>query len=156
MYALKNVKTMDGREGLAFSCTIYKDSTKVGYARNDGNGGMTSIDMEGADYPARHAALCELGRWAAANCGGSWTAEYMNDSDEHNAELGIDMLFEAHEALKYLKRHSKTKVLFRLPEDPSDQYRTVAHKGNIPAAQAWVIKTYPTATFWDAASGEWF
>jgi hypothetical protein len=154
-YSIKNVKTMQGRDGTAFSCTIYCDGAKVGYARNDGNGGSTSIDMLGEDYLSRRAAEEALGQWTALNCAGTWVAEFIDENPLHNAEMGIDMLFDQHEQAKALKRHAKTKVLFRLPEDPEDQFRTVTHRGDIPATVAWVRAKYPTATIWDADEGRW-
>ena len=144
-YTLKNVKSMQGREDMAFSCTIYKDGVKVGYGRNDGNGGMNYIDMEGADYAARHAALCEFGRWTAANCSDSWVKQFINDNDDNNADLGLSMLFQRHEDAKAYKRQIKTKVLFRLPEDGDAAYRMLPFKTDRAPAVAWVQSHYPEA-----------
>jgi hypothetical protein len=154
-YTLKNVKSMQGREDMAFSCTIYKDGVRVGYGRNDGNGGMNHIDMEGADYAARHAAVCEFGRWTRENCSDSWIAAYVDDSDENNADLGLSMLFQRHEDAKAYKRQLRTKVLFRLPEDGDAAYRMMDHKGNPEGVTRWLRAKYPTAEVLDPTTLAW-
>ena len=49
-WTVKNVKSMNGRDGLVTSSTLYRDGKKVATSFNDGNGGETSVDW--LDYKA--------------------------------------------------------------------------------------------------------
>lgn len=159
MYTIKNLKTLQGREGQAFTCSIYRDGKKVGLAHDDGNGGMTHVDWVDAKgawvsreyHVAQEAAFAAWTREHAAG----WITEYLNGNDGHDAELGISMLVDDYQQTADLKRHSRTKVLFRLPEDGDESYRYVAHKGRVPEATAWVRSKYPTAQVWDATTAAW-
>jgi hypothetical protein len=38
MYTVKNVKSFRGREGIGFSCSLYKEDAKIAYVMNAANG----------------------------------------------------------------------------------------------------------------------
>jgi len=59
---IKNIKTMEGRDGLAINCTIYLDGKKIAHYRHDGNGGCAFIDAYPIkeDYKPNRKKLAEI------------------------------------------------------------------------------------------------
>lgn len=156
MYTIKNLRTMQGHDGGAFSATLYKDSRKVAVIVQEGHGGMTDVDFFGADRADSDRMANEFAEWVKVNCADHWIAEYVNEErGDGPAALGAEMLVERHEEGKRLARHAKTKVLFRLPDDDADGCRTLAHGGDPEAATARLRSKYPTAQFWDPTTGLW-
>ena len=46
MYSIKNIQMCQGRQGIAYSCDLYKNSKKIGTLNNSANGGPTSYYLE--------------------------------------------------------------------------------------------------------------
>ena len=63
---VKNVKKMDGHEGLIFSADVFIEGKNVGRVLNDGNGGETDLEFyHMKDSPLRK--LCDAAfEWAAS------------------------------------------------------------------------------------------
>lgn len=157
MYSIKNLRTMQGHDGEAFSATLYKGSEKVAQIVQEGHGGMTDVDFYGDSRVQNDQMAAEFAAWVRANCAGHWIAQYVDsENGDGPVALGAEMLVERHEEAARLKRHAKTKVLFRLPEDvDSGSVRTLQHNGAPEAATARLREKYPTAQFWDATTGAW-
>jgi len=43
-FQFKKLQSMEGRDGIAYSCDLYFDNQKIAHVENRGNGGMTMID----------------------------------------------------------------------------------------------------------------
>lgn len=48
-YRLKNLKSMEGRDGYVWSGTLYKDGRKLGQVGNGGYGGPDDLDLSAGD-----------------------------------------------------------------------------------------------------------
>ena len=101
----KNVKTMDGMEGVAFSASLYFDGKKVGSVVDDGNGGMPFVHF---DYRVTSEQRAEWEAYCAA-CAAK------HDSNGLNAEeYGVDALFDIWEERKQIRSWMRTKVAMRI------------------------------------------
>jgi hypothetical protein len=54
---IKRLKTIEGHEGLAFTCEVYCDGKKIGLAHDDGNGG--EVDFQLHPYTDANRKLVE-------------------------------------------------------------------------------------------------
>jgi len=43
-FSFKKLKSMEGRNGVAYTCDLFFDDKKIAHVENDGRGGMTMID----------------------------------------------------------------------------------------------------------------
>jgi hypothetical protein len=66
-WELKSLKTLQAREGLAYTATLYKDGQKVGTIAQGGYGGPTAyhFSTEGWDGPKRRQLKADAAAWAA-------------------------------------------------------------------------------------------
>jgi hypothetical protein len=118
LFSLRNVKTTDGgMEGGAFSATILYRGAKLTTVYNDGNGGSNvySIDVR------KSAPFKELVEWFFTTRPQFLFSEYDGEfllTDSGDAEGGIDIFIEKLQndmiEEKWLRRHCRTKTLFRL------------------------------------------
>lgn len=154
MYTVKNVKTLNTSDGYAFTATLYKDGKKVGTLEQGGHGGSTDVQMDGATWADREPMLAEFAAWTRENCEGSWIAEFVGGTVA-DSELGADMLVERFLLNRDLNRASKTKIVFRLPEDGDTAYRTVKVMSTRDAAIRWIMREEPTATIWFPETEKW-
>ena len=107
--ALKNVKMMQGRDGMVVNATVYLDGKCAGIAIDDGNGGELMVDpMYNADATA-WAKLREL------RC------------DERLVNAVEQLLYEW-EFKKQIKEWSRKHTPFRLKGDKKGEWRTVRRR----------------------------
>jgi hypothetical protein len=158
MYTIKNLRTMQGHDGEAFSATLYRDGTKVAVITQEGHGGMTDVDfIVGENRAARDQHAGQFAAWVRANCAGHWIAQYVDaEHGDGPVSLGAEMLVEREQERRTLARHAKTKVLFRLPTDLDDgSVRTLPHRGQPAQAVTLIRAKYPHATIYDPQTGAW-
>ena len=147
--ALSGIKTFHGMEGTGLNATLYFDSRRVADVIDSGNGGEVLIrfatratESAVADYVE---SLRLVGTTVPHPQPGRTPFTYPCD-----LETLINRTVDAYNERKILVRHSKTKVLFRLPTDTDGIWRTIRHNGQIAKAQAWVQEKYPEAIFFSA------
>lgn len=119
-------------ETTAFNAELWIDGVKAAECKNSGRGGNNDIYFIDRALEKRFNEYC---------------ASLPNEPEydlKMDADLFISMLVEETEAKKKLARHTKTKVLFRLPGDKKGEYRTVKFQpGKRDEALAWVKNKYP-------------
>lgn len=176
-YELKNIKTLNTHEGMAWTATVYKDGKRIGTAEDRGDGGSTWL------YVSNYAEELELTAWCAeaSKNSGLWMAEYAlkyqtvhHVGGEKNGEKTWEMAFSTEMALAYLlevadlDKKAKKYLVFRVPtgitEFIGQEYDTYVLKGQSMAtatpssvAQALVYITgkYATAQVWDFRDHAW-
>lgn len=133
MYTIKNLKTCQGMEGVAYSCTLYRDDNKVAECIQSGRGGSTNFRFISNDECTKLdvfcAALphepCEYDEWL-----------HPVDAESYVARLADDF-----EMAKKLRSWCKKKTVFRLPADKPGEYRTIA-KPFEPKLKEWLVGKY--------------
>lgn len=127
---LKNVKIHPdmSEETNCFSATIYFDGKKIGEVRNNGRGGCN--DYHWSD-PVAGKALT------------AWAETQPHEFAFDHLDQVIDPLLEQQETIKWLKRNTKSKTLFRLPGDRKAEWRIV--KAPFDAkVRVFILNKYPT------------
>ncbi len=137
VFAIKALKIAKfaSEETLCFEATVYFDGKRLGRASNEGHGGPNLYGFRLTDE-VQAAALA----YAKANI------EWWDDSFSATSEVldsVIGGLIDDLESAKLIKRHLKTKILFRLHGDPDDgSYRTVAHRGEPQKTAGAITEKY--------------
>lgn len=152
---LKNVITFEGRDGYGLNATIYADGKKIAFAIDEGCGGEMHFRYEGKTPEERRANEAALKAFVDAypsepkpdDCE-AWEASlYANGLRKLDLDDIIGRIADAAENEKRMVRFRKTYVLFTTPDCKKDEFRKIAHKGNVEAAKAHVLKHYPGAKF---------
>jgi len=125
-FSIKNLKSCNGRDGIAWSCTLYRGRRKIGYVRNSGCGGDTMIDWEGGGvtFDANTEDAQAL-RDHVATLLPRHIAE-LNRDLPWDSDLFIGVLADDFESTRKLKRHCKNKTLFRIDGDEEGMWRTLS------------------------------
>ena len=176
-YELKNIKTLNTHEGMAWTASVYMDGKRIGTAEDRGDGGSSWLYL---DNRTEEDALVA---WCAEACknSGLWMAEYAlkyqtvhHVGGEKNGEKTWEMAFDTEMALAYLlevadlDKKAKKYIIFRVSKgiDPriGEQYDTYTLSGQSMAtatpssvAQSLVYITgkYATAQVWDFRDHAW-
>ena len=111
-YEIKNLKTLNTHDGLAFTLTLYKNGKRIGTAENAGRGGCNL-------YRIKNSELQEFARFAATKVG----SETIEPEDAF-----LEILMNEFFKQKQLKAQSKKNTLFRVKGEKAGGFRTV----NIP------------------------
>lgn len=137
---VKNLKSCVGKEGYAYSATLYLDGKKVGQVRNDGNGGMTFVDffrkVRGKvvrDHEAEKKVLAYVAEQPAVDMGPDPKAsDYPNPEKRWMMEPSLDWVVSqvCEDALaeREQRRWCRTKVCFRVEGDPDGEWRVFKGK----------------------------
>lgn len=111
-FELKAVKIAKhlSRETEAFSASLYLNGKRIAVVSNCGQGGPNEFDF-----------ICKEGRKAFY----AFAKENNPDAIEPDEYVIADLLDE-YEHTQWIKRQTRTKVLFRIEGDSPDAYRTIA------------------------------
>lgn len=115
-------------ETTAFTATIYVDGKHRGRVMNNGQGGPNRYAGDVQDVASFARSLPNR------------ETEY--GSLPNDLDLMVSDLIDKLEHARFLKRHTKTKVMFRLKEDSAGEWRNVAHRGERERAIAFVKNKY--------------
>jgi len=119
------------QETVCFSATLYVDGERAGTIQNDGwGGGNMYHPVKAGDHKLIDAAHDR--------------AKFI-ESEFGDLDICIDALLRDEATRKWLKRNSKTKTLFTLPETPEGEYRVIKAPYS-EKVRAFIMKKYPTAT----------
>lgn len=126
---LKAMKSMQGRDGVAWSANIYQGSKKVGDVRDECNGGPIWVNVP----EDLSKTLVELG---AA----------MSGSDFEADGTYLASLADADESYRKIKRKAAKQLLF-IPatEKEEDSYRCLNNPDS-PQAREWVVLKFGVDT----------
>lgn len=169
-YQLKNIKTLNTSNGVAWTASVYRDGKRIGTAEDRGDGGCTYT------YNISHADEVALIAWVAEQVQGSglWMEQYATDirtvrcagTDEVTYEPRLDMEM----ALAYLMeiadldKKSRTSIVFRVSRgiDPQigEDYDTYTLKSTTGVTVGgreimYISSKYPTAQIWQPAQHRW-
>jgi hypothetical protein len=146
---LKNLKTCQGREGIAFSCVLYVDGKKAAFASDDGNGGSMRIDWTPTRKPGRPIWESPVKDRLEAWCATQGERTYADGaggtfSSKVSIELLINEEIDRMQEEKQLRRWCKTKVVFRLVGAAEGEYLTlpVKFEGNEAKVKATLDQRY--------------
>lgn len=103
-YRLKNLKTMEGFDGIIWNATLYKDGRKLGLVGDEGHGGPLYTQLGAEDLKALVAH-----------------AKTKVDADYEPEGIFLGALADYTEAIKRFKRMGKTCVVV-IQEDEPDEY----------------------------------
>jgi len=132
-YSIKNLKTMQGMEGVAYSCTLYRDGVKVAECIQDGRGGCTHFRFINEDERKALDAFC-----AALP---HESSEYDSELYAVDADMYVARLADEFEMNKKLRSWCKKKTVFRLPADKPGEYRTISQPF-APKLKEWLVAKY--------------
>lgn len=130
MLTVKNVKTFQGNEGTGYTCTLYWNNKKAGTATDDAWGGPLQVWWD------KSAPTQDILAWAKQHPAAK-DATHVDPIDFVIEELVSE--FETH---KRLKRHAKTKTLFRLNGDKPGEWRIIP-KPFTSSIQSALFNKYP-------------
>jgi|DEB0MinimDraft_10_1074344.scaffolds.fasta_scaffold36120_2 hypothetical protein len=117
---LKNIKTFDTMDGMAWDATVYIDGQKVGTAHNDGEGGGAFFHMS-AEHEKRledHAKTLPWFRYDSDKDDFVDCEVDHSDGMAQNAEMLIETLIENAEQEKRMKRTLKSKAALIIEGKP--------------------------------------
>lgn len=154
-FEVKKVKTFMGMDCPGYNLDLWMNGELIAHVVNDGSGGCTNF----------HYVNFPVGKSFEAYCK-SLPPEIQTDEQGKrlwpnglpmDAELFVDRLFERHKIEKKLRNACKKSVLFKLPKDPADTYRTWKTPFT-PAAKAQLMAKHPGVAFFNEAmeAGNWF
>ncbi len=124
-YSVVVHKTIRGREGDGYECTLYHNGKKVCYIVDVADGGEADIyDEDPTEMVLLEAHLATLPervfKWRGAD------DNIIESSYKMDIYLFIEELVNDYEEVKALKRICKTKTAFRLVDTPDGEVRTLS------------------------------
>lgn len=176
-YELKNIKTLNTHEGMAWTATVYKDGKRIGTAEDRGDGGSSWLYL---DNRTEEDALVA---WCAEACknSGLWMAEYAlkyqtvhHVGGEKNGEKTWEMAFSTEMALSYLlevadlDKKAKKHIIFRVSKGIDsrigEQYDTYTLSGqsmatetpaSVASALEYITHKFSNAEVWHSHTHSW-
>jgi hypothetical protein len=112
-YAVKNVKSIQGRDDYCFSCSLYKDDKKIAIVENSGDGGSNRYHFIGGNNHSKSENLLK-------------EAQKMLKTDWYEAhdEL-VGKLMDDYANGKYFKKCCNNKTLFNCKGDKDGEFRVI-------------------------------
>jgi hypothetical protein len=177
-YELKNIKTLNTHDGVAWTATVYKDGKRIGTAEDRGDGGSTWLYL---DNRAEEDALVAWCAEASKNSG-MWMAQYATETikthhvgGEKDGTATFELRFNDEMALAYLMevadldKRAKKNIIFRVPNgndplthvDTHDTYRlsgqsmATATPPSIAQALVYITSKHSNAEVWDFRDHAW-
>jgi hypothetical protein len=123
-FQIKAFKHWQTEDGGGYQFNLYLNKKKFAWVHNDGNGGcidMTFADSDSSWKESEFKTIWDtyvksLGQWKS-----KWGAVNGAEFFDHDTDTAIGILLEEHEMAK----HRKKGILFRLPVDGEDTFRTI-------------------------------
>lgn len=115
-WTLKNVKNFEGMEGYGFNASLYHGTKRIAKVIDDASGGEIMFYWEGKTRAARDANEAMFGAYVAT------LPPHQFEGTLLKVTMGMavaDMLVVIEEN-KILKRHCRTKIVFRLVGDDGE------------------------------------
>ena len=145
---IKNYKSCRGKEGDAFSCTLYVDGKKAAFVEYDGWGGMYMVDWSPSGSRWASPAEKRVSAWVKTlppiEC--AWMDEATGKPAmiTPNLDMVIEDTITTAEETKKVKRWCKTKTVVKPTDAPTGEYVTW---NSLPCAalRLYIAKTYPGA-----------
>ncbi len=137
VYSVKGVKSFQGREGLGFECSLYKDGKRLGTVTDVANGGgQLQMNLKTREQETELEDYCKT----------LPQLSYMNDGKEKFFDsdpcIFVGGLVDKWETNKTHKRWCKKATVFRIDGDKEGQYRSISTKFDA-RVKAHLDKKYP-------------
>ena len=117
-YTIKGVKSITGREGLGYECTLYHNGIKVALVVDVADGGEANYyDVNDKEWDALKEYVKTLPP-VTTKWGKEADQSFTCDVD---IPIFVENLVNDFEFLKQMKRKCKTKTVFRLDDTPDDE-----------------------------------
>lgn len=169
---LKGLKTLNTNDGYAFNASIYINGKRAVLIHNGGTGGPNQYDWtpsgENPRYAHEEGSLPRLSspladafrQWCVGHPATRAFVESMRKGDPDRGmtpipdyeatceveDVVVEELINDYEEIRYIKRKSKTVVLFRTPDmTKAGEFRQVHHNGDAVGAIRWILKEFPDA-----------
>jgi len=130
---LKKLKSMNGHDGLIWSCDVYLGGIKLGDVLDDGNGGGLIFGIKACDVAALATAL--KGVDFPLNLESEWGSIDAPKNDFGYVEWILPIIADNLETLKKMKRSASKNTLYVLETDKN------------PENEYWVVKQLYSAEF---------
>ena len=141
--SVKNVKSCDGRDGIAWSGTLYLNGKRAALVRDSGDGGEINFDWHPSGHGFHGGELAKaFDIYAAAQPPIEADPEY--DIPECPCEAGIlvSRLCDEYEEAKQIKRLCRTNIVCRTSDGQLVAYKAKATTLN----RAMLAKRHPGYT----------
>ena len=134
IYAVKNVRSFQGREGLGFTCSLYRDGKRIGTVTDAANGGMIDFYLHDGEKekldkfckdnfePEIHKIPTEPPIWDQ-----KYTGETENVPIAIDVDMFVSHLVDEFENQKKIKRLCKKNTLYHLITDKAGSYWSLQH-----------------------------
>jgi len=154
-YAVKNVKSFQGREGIGYECSLYRDGKRVATVVNTANGGETDFYWKDMDKSRVEVAVHD---WKDEMRTILVTPEekllhehtdhmfYDESFGDKPLRMGIDgyidTLADTFEQNKTFKKWCRKQTCFRLKGDAKDSWRTINMKFSDPRVKPHLVNKH--------------
>jgi hypothetical protein len=134
-FQIKAFKHWQTEDGGGYQFNLYLDGKKFAWVHNDGNGGCIDMNFADSDSNWKESPfktmwenhVKSLGQWKS-----KWGAINGSEFFDHDTDTAIGILVEEYE----MSKHRKKGILFRLPVDGEDTFRTIkTHDMDLAVAQ---------------------
>jgi hypothetical protein len=176
-YELKNIKTLNTHDGVAWTASVYRDGKRIGTAEDRGDGGSTWLYLDNRADEADLVAWCA----EASKNSGLWMAQYATETikthhvgGEQNGTATYELRFNDEMALAYLMevsdldKRAKKNIVFRtprvIPHTSVDTYDTYTLSGrsmatetpaSVSAALVYITNKFSNAEVWHSREHMW-
>lgn len=155
-YEIKNYKSLNTRDGVAWTSSLYRDGKKVADLEDQGHGGSISI-MWTEGYWINKTESEMLNKWFLENCEWHWTSAFKTSEVTSNDELAINLLDE----IRQNNKKAKTHIIFRTSNTVQTDERgmviavpeytlaktTIADLNTV----SYIANKYPEVYVWDSS-----
>jgi len=176
-YELKNIKTLNTHDGVAWTASVYRDGKRIGTAEDRGDGGSSWLYLDNRADEADLVAWCA----EASKNSGLWMAQYATETikthhvgGEQNGTATYELRFNDEMALAYLMevsdldKRAKKNIVFRtprvIPHTSVDTYDTYTLSGqsmatdtpaSVSAALVYITNKFSNAEVWHSREHMW-
>lgn len=140
---MKNVKSCQGRDGIAWSGTLYLNGKRAALVRDGGCGGMINFDWTFSGHGFHGDELAKaFDAYAAAQPPCEADPEYDIPESPCCADTLVSRLADDYEEAKQIKRLCRTNIVCRTPDG-----RLLSFKGQATDTnRAIILKRHPGYT----------
>jgi hypothetical protein len=147
---VKSYKSLPGKEGDAFNCSLYVDGKRAAVVSYDGWGGPYDYDWTPSDKKRFGGPLAAKVK--------AWVKTLPPLKSEYgdlpmDLDILTDDVINAMLEERQVKRWCRTKTVFRLKGDKAGNYRTVEAKYSA-RVRAFIMKKYPKAEILNERFGQ--
>jgi len=144
MLTISNVKRIPGMENTGWACALLLDGKKVGTATERGMGAGVDLDIpKPADHKRIHEHCLALYKAAGEHLELLDTVPPFDGyASDFLVECAVAPLLRQHDIDKMMKGWCKTKIMFQVPGENPDQWRSITKKYVPETDRAEMVKRF--------------